>query len=147
MTNFTVKFNDKLSRSALDKIHANPELWKPSTFLGFRNPCGTLYCYMGWCDLLSGSSLLGDWEIYQQTKDLIGLDIFDYDEFISSYNSLAKLEALHLFHVTGIFGIEGYDTDGFDRGDRDIDGFDIDGINRHGYNRDGVNTYVDGYLS
>jgi len=137
MTNFTVKFNDKLSRLALDKIHANPELWDQTIF-----HCGSAHCYMGWCDIISGNwdgDKRGD-VVSQKTIDLIGLNDCEYDEFVDPDNSLARLEALHTFHVTGIFGVKGIDIHGFDRDGLDIDGFDRHGYNKEGYNREGYDN-------
>jgi len=121
MTNFTATFNDKLSRLALDMIHANPKLWNQREYHSEKvdSNCGTAHCFIGWCDVLLGNWNGKDLGISQQTRDSLGLDSNDYYEFIYENNPLSRLEALHLYHITGIFGIEGYDTDGFDRSGHD----------------------------
>jgi len=141
MTNFTATFNDKLSRLALDKIHAKPKRWDQTIFHYRKAHCGTAHCYMGWCDVISGNWDGDKRGVSQKTIDLMGLKDYEYAEFVDPDNSLARLEALHTFHVTGIFGINGYDTDGFDRDGLDIDKiFDRYGYNREGYNREGYDN-------
>ena len=146
MSNFTVNFNDKLSQLALGMIDEHPELWKQDSY-SYPRSCGTAYCYMGWCQ-----NILGNWDItrpqhiFPETIEAIGLhhtydEDDDYWEFTDSNNSLAKLKALHAFHVTGIFGIDGRDSDGYGRDNLDLNGFDKDGYDIDSFNINGYNCY------
>jgi len=116
-------FNETISRLALDHIHAHPEEWDQENY-----HCGSAHCYMGLCDIFLGN--YKGWEAYisPNTVHSMGLYGKDYQEFTDSSNTLAKLEALHAFHSTGVYGVDGRDTDGLDRR-----GFDIDGFNQQGF--------------
>jgi len=143
MTNFTANFNDKLSQLVLDKIEEHPESWNQEIY-HYISFCGwgTSHCYIGWCEVLSGN-----WDgkrqnsVTLETKNAIGLCNENYWEIIDPNNSLAKLKALHGYHVTGVYGINGYDTDGYGRDNLDVNGFDRDGYDIDGLNIDGYNCY------
>ena len=118
-------FNKDLSQLALDMIDANPNLWYQKVY-HYYSPCGLAHCWIGWCDVLSGNWKGDMGSVSQKTMDLMGLSSYRYFEFINPYNSLARLKALHTFNITGVYGINGYDADGYDR-------YKLD---RNGYSRD-----------
>jgi len=135
MINFTANFNSKLSRAALDKFYTHHPKWNEKQ-ANSDYPCGQSYCYMEWCEILSGNYKQDKDSISQKTNNLMGLSDVDYKEFTHERNSLARLEAFYLFHTTGIFGVDGFDTEDFGR-----DGFGRDGFNIYGF-KSLTSTYV-----
>jgi len=133
---FTRTFNEPISRLALDHIHAHPEEWNQKEY-----HCESAHCWIGWCDKFLGNHKEGEEQVFQETINSMGLLGKDYKEFINSKNTLAKLEALHAFHSTGVYGVQGYDTDGFDRQGFDVDGFNYRGVDARGFHKRGF--YVD----
>jgi len=120
-------FNATLSRAALDKIDAHPEQWN-QRFYHDKSACGSTHCWAGWCDKLSGNWRGHERHVSQKTVDSIGLSEKDYREITYSGNSRERLENLHLLFSTGVYGVDGRDSEGFDR-----DGLDTAGWTRSGW--------------
>jgi len=111
-------FNADLSRRALNEIDAHPEQWNQRL-----DHCGSASCWAGWCDKLLGNHKEGEKLVSQKTIGSIGLNKWNYNEFTDYRNSRARLEALHLLFSTGVFGVDGRDSEGFDRDGRDSEGW------------------------
>jgi len=91
---------------------------------------------MGLCDKFLGNYKEENGNcIHQKTVNSMGLFYMDYQEITNPRNTLARLEAFHLLHSTGVFGVDGRDTNGFDRRGLDIDGLDVDGRDAMGLYR------------
>ena len=120
-------FNATLSRAALNKIDAHPEQWNQRFYHG-ESACGSTHCWAGWCDKLLGKSAGYGHLVSEETINSIGLSKENYGEMTDCSNSRARLEALHLLFSTGVFGVDGRDSEGFDR-----DGLDTAGWTRSGW--------------
>ena len=107
-------FNAALSRAALNEIDAHPEQWNQRFYHG-ESTCGSTHCWAGWCDKLSGNYKKGEKSLSPKTIDSIGLSERDFKDMADFRNPRARLEALHLLFSTGVYGVDGYDDDGFDR--------------------------------
>jgi hypothetical protein len=122
--------------------HTNQETIDDKTF---AHPCGTAHCWAGHIDLILGvpdthtTNLL-----YHEVMTVMGMQSHEWLKITATQNSIARIEAFHKkYFVDGIFGEDGYDSDGYNEY-----GYDSDGYNQYGYNSDGYNEYgynSDGY--
>lgn len=76
-------------------------------------------------------------------QEVLGMSDEQWDLFVDPKNSFARLQALHkLLFIDGVYGTEGWDSEGYNLAGYnskgyDRDGYNADGFDSSGYDRDG----------
>ena len=107
--------------AVIAKITENPACWDQMKW-----HCGTVHCFAGWAQILSGRQADGP-TTRRDARKWLELTLAEADYLFAGQRTLGELVA-------------GYNRDGYDSAGYDRDGYDSQGYDSAGYNRDGYDS-------